>query len=363
MNVQQLKHNWEHIYLRMGTRKERDLILENLSNLVAAGVSVTDSIASVEAEIESPRIKKRLAKLKESVEIGTPVYRALEKTQLFSRSVISLVRIGEETERLAENLAMLAQYSKKNREFRSKLYSAMMYPVLVLVVTVMVGLTIAWFILPKLAVVFNQMSAELPLITRIIISVGLTLQQHGAIIVPLFIAFIVIVVMVLFVLPGTKRIGQSILLRTPGFRSLLINVEIARFTYLLGTLLGAGVPLRDAFDSVARAASVSAYHQMYVYLAGQIERGHTFDQAFKSYKHSGRLIPIDARQMIITGEQSGDLPRMLLQISAVYEEKSETSTKNIGILLEPILLVVVWLAVLTVALGVIMPIYGLLNNI
>jgi type II secretory pathway component PulF len=145
-----------------------------------------------------------------------------------------------------------------------------------------------------------------------------------------------------------------------------MEVEVARFGYLLGTLLDAGLPVTKAIDSLAGASDVIRYKKFYLALRESIDMGNSFQKSFALYKDINKLVPPPIQQLIISGEQSGNLNKTLIKVGQVLEEKSDTTTKNLTIIMEPILLVIVWAGVVTVAFAVILPIYSLvggLNNI
>ena len=139
-------------------------------------------------------------------------------------------------------------------------------------------------------------------------------------------------------------------------------MEIARLGYLLGTLLNAGLPITHAFDSLAEATEISQYKKLYLHLSSSIGDGNSIQKSLASFKHVNRLIPRPVEQLIVAGEQSGTLAQSLLKIGQVYETKADAVTKNLMVILEPVLLVIVWLGVVAVALAVILPIYSLIGG-
>jgi type II secretory pathway component PulF len=166
-----------------------------------------------------------------------------------------------------------------------------------------------------------------------------------------------------FVFPRTKWIGESFLFAIPGVRQLIQEVELARLGILLGGLLRGGVPILPALDSLRSATQSDRYRALYLHLRERIEDGDSLEQGFKSFKSIGGLIPEPIQQLIIVGSRTGKLADVLLKTGSVYEEKSDMSTKNLSVILEPILLFIVWLAVVGVAIGVILPIYNLIGGI
>lgn len=349
-----------------GLTKERDQFIENLSMLVLSGMTIIGALSSIIKQTKSPGMKAILERMLAEIEAGSPVWKALDRTHFFKGYTISLIRLGEESGNFAENLKVVALEEEKDREFKSKVKSALMYPIFVLGLTGIVGIGISWFILPKLAKIFYDLKLALPLITKVLLSFGLFLNKHGLIAVPVGAAVIGGIGFIVFGWSKTKFIGEAIIFSIPGIKTLLQEVEVARFGYLLGTLLEAGLPVTKAIDSLASASEVIRYKKFYLALRESIDAGNSFEKSFAAYKNINNLIPPPVQQLIISGEQSGNLNKTLIKVGQVLEAKSDTTTKNLTIIMEPILLVIVWAGVVSVAFAVILPIYSLvggLNNI
>ncbi len=343
--------------------KERTYLIENVSMLIASGMGVLEALDAVRGDLRSKKMRRIVAAMRENIESGSPFWRALKQASIFPTHTISLVRIGEDSGKLAQNLRVISAQQEKERSFQSKIRSAMLYPVFVLSLTLTVGVGIAWFILPKLSLVFGQLRIELPLVTKLLISFGTFLGAYGNIVVPLAVVAMALLVYLIFYFPKTRRVGQSLLFIIPGIKQLIREIELARFGYLLGTLLQAGLPITQALASLAEATVFPHYKKFYAYLTSSVEEGNSFEKSFARFPGMRRLIPTPIQQLIITGEKSGHLPEALIHVSQNYEVKNEVTTKNLMVILEPILLVIVWLGVVAVALAVILPIYSLIGGL
>jgi len=349
--------------INFGLGKDRNYFIENLSMLIESGMPINDAISSISKEVKSKAMKRILENFQEEVSNGSSLWKAFKKTGIFKEYTISLIRIGEETGRLLENLKLIAEQDKKDKEFQSKIKSAMMYPMVVLSVTVLVAISIAWFILPKLSLVFSQLNLDLPAITRGLIATGEFLSEYGNIVIPSLLVFIGLVIYFTFFFSKTKFIGQNILFAIPGIKGLLQEIELARFGYLLGTLLKAGLPIIQALESLAAASKFPHYKKIYIHLQTSIEEGNSFQKSFQSYPKIEKYIPSPIQQLIIVGEKSGNLSNILLSVGASFEAKTANTTKNLSVILEPIMLVIVWVGVVGVALAVILPVYNLIGGL
>lgn len=343
--------------------KEKESVLENLVMLTASGMDLVTAFDVILGDLRSPKMKKIVEQMKKSIIAGEPLHMVTANTKIFKPYISSLIHLGEQSGRLFQNLQVVVSQQQKDRLFQSRLRSALIYPLFVLITAMVVGLGVAWFILPTLASVFSSLKVELPLITKILIGTGLFLKQYGIIAIPAIAGFIALVGYIVFVYPKTQHIGQAIVFNMPGLGKLIQEIELARTGYMVGTLLEAGVPIVFALQSLSDTATMRPYRAFYTRLKAGIENGDTFKKTFNTYIHIKKIFPIAIQQMLVAGEQSGRLPETFLRIGKIYEEKTEDTSKNLTVLLEPILLLVVWLAVLGVALAVIMPIYSLIGGL
>jgi type IV pilus assembly protein PilC len=342
--------------------KDKEFFIENLAMLIDSGIDILNALKSLEREVRSKSMKKTIATIIVDIDAGLTLSQAMDKTRMLPSANIALIKIGERSGQLVENLNLIAAQNQKDRSFRSKIKSAMMYPVMVLAVMCVVGISIAWFILPKLATVFVQLKLKLPWITEILIQFGIFLGKYGTIAVPSFLIGLFLIIYFTFIYDKTKFIGEHILFALPFLKKLIQEVEIARFGYLLGTLLDVGIPIIESLDSIVASPSFQAYGKLYTYLRDNIQKGITFKKSFETYKNSEKLIPHFVQQIIMAGEYSGNLSKALKKIGVIYEEKTEMNAKNLTVILEPILLIVIACGVLGVAIAVILPIYSLVGG-
>jgi len=211
--------------------------------------------------------------------------------------------------------------------------------------------------------VFSQLKVKLPLTTVILVAFGNFLGKYGLFVVPITIVLIIITIYFLFFAKKTKIIGESLLMRIPGVNQIILETELARLGFLLGTLLQAGLIVTDALNSLASSTTTQAYQKFYVSLEKSIGQGNSFESSFKIYKDTNKLIPIPIQQIITTSERSGKLPEVLVSVGQIFEDKLQTTTKNLVVIMEPVLLIIIWLGVLFVALSVILPIYSLIGGL
>lgn len=344
------------------TGPDRHLFLGQLNLLLASGMGISQALETAAAEATSAQARLLIEGMGRNVDAGTPLWRALEQAGVFSPPVIALLRVGESSGTLVQNLRVVVEQEDQERFFHARVRSALLYPVFVLSVTGIVGAGIAWFILPRLATLFSQMKIAIPLITRVLIEVGIFLGVYGHIVIPLAGIALASLLYFVFFYSRTKKYGQRFLRVIPGIGRLIQEVETARFGYVLGTLLQVGVPLPDALDALEHTTQMDAYQKLYAHLRNGIEEGFTFQHSFQTFPSSRLYIPRPVQQLVAASEQSGSLRETLGSVHAAYREKTESTSKDLAVILEPIMLVIVWLGVVFVALAVILPIYGLVGG-
>jgi type IV pilus assembly protein PilC len=312
---------------------------------------------------ESSQFRKAMLQIQRDVDDGIPLSKALDRSGVVSEQTLALITLGEASGNLPENLEVASQQEEKQMIFRSKVRSALLYPTFVLGLTMLIGIGVAWFLLPQLSDTFTQLHVELPLISRLFINIGTFLKTNGYWAVPGAIAAGGFVVYMLFGFPPTKRLGNGLLFHIPGIARLMREVEIARFGYLLGTLLDAGLPITKALALLGKSTTAYRYKAFYSHLVRSFEEGYGFAENLARYKKTSKLLPATLQQIVITGERSGALPATLRDIGKRYEAKADISANNLEVILEPILLVTVAAGVLGVAIAVILPVYKLVGGL
>jgi len=343
--------------------KDRAYLVNNLALLLRANVPIGEAIESLALTASTRRFRNALKHMQADIDEGIPLWDSLQGTGMVSNQSLVLIKLGEASGRLVESMQKAAEQEDRQRLFKSKIRSAMLYPSIVIGMTAVAGLGIAWFLLPKLSVTFKQMDAHLPLISRVMLEAGEYLRENGVWLLPVVIGSVLALGMAFSSVPVLRRSFQRLQLHIPGIGGLLKELEVARFGYLLGTLLNSGLPVTEATKLLEQATTSPQYKKLYHHLSSELDEGYSFKAALATHKHANKLLPPAVQQMLMAGERSGSLPETLLSIGKQYEEKSDITTKNLEIVMEPALLLIIGSVVLVVMLAVLMPIYGLVNQI
>ncbi len=342
--------------------EERNSFFQNLSMLVESGTPLVEALRVVQGELRSSRMKSAVADIVVSVENGERFWVALDRHRfIFSEYEIRLTKIAEETGRLAKSLGYLATQLGKDLELRGKIRNALFYPVMVLVFAAIIGLGIAWFVLPRLSRVFTSLHIVLPLVTRMLIGLGVIIDHYGAYIFP---GLIVAGIAIFFALKFTrfKYVMLYALEKIPGIGQFLRDVQTAKLSLFFGTLLEAGVPVLESLETLYAISEGGRQKRFFGALKDRVGVGESFEKSFGAIRESKALFPPLTQYMIFTGEKSGNLPGVFLYIAEFYDKKLDGASKNLAQVLEPILLVGIALVVAFIAIAIVTPIYSLVSN-
>lgn len=344
-------------------KKDKEDFFENFSLMLSSGIDIVIALDLLKAESRSKGIKRIIGDIQADVKNGESISSAIRKAKMLPKHLMAVIEIGEKSGNLPENLKIVVEQIQRERQFKSKIRSASIYPMFVLLIMLAVGLVVAVFVLPRLTSVYKNLNVDLPDITQILINIGDWLESYGNVAIPLTLVIIITFLYFIFVFPKTKKIGQWVMLNTPVIRRLIMEVEVSRFGFLLGTLLKSGYPVIEALNLLENSTSYFRYKDFYYYLQYSISSGLSFKESIDYYKNSDKVLPVYARQLITSSEKTGKLADSLQNIGTVFEKRNEDTLKDITVLIEPLLLVVIWLAVAFVAFAVILPVYNLVGNI
>jgi len=346
----------------IGMGKQAGLFVQSVAMMLNAGLPLLDALKIYRLEAHGGASKKFVQKIIESVESGSPLWRAMEEQHLFPPYDISMVRIGEDAGNLARNMEYLTEQREKDRALKSKVKMAMIYPSIILTMMFVLIMGLGIFVLPNLIQVLVSLNADLPISTRIIIVIANAFSTHGTVFVPASFGLIIL----LFLLAKFTRfkvVAQWVMFHIPGIGRLAKEATIGRFGVILGGLLQAGVPLLEAMESLVSVTTVVAYRNFYAHLLERVQLGDSFAKAFEQLKETKKLLPVSVQQLVITGERSGSLAGSLLKIATIYEKKATETAQVLPVILEPMILLFIGALVGVIAFAIIIPIYSVIGNI
>jgi len=257
-------------------------------------------------------------------------------------------------------LRRLAEFQEKAQKIKNKVVAAMVYPIIVMTMAIAIMAFLLVFIVPKFEVIFHEMLGDkpLPAITLFVIGVSNFVKNHGLVLVGLLIAAVAA-----YKLIARTRAGRSIIdrfkLRVPLFGDLIRKTAISRFSRTLGTLVTSGVPILQALNITRETAGNMVIAGAISQVHDSVKEGESIVQPLEA---SGAFPPM-AISMIDVGEETGQLPEMLLKIADVYDDETDNSVAALTSMLEPIMIVFLALVVGTIVIALFMPLISIISGL
>ncbi|MFA6974154.1 MAG: type II secretion system F family protein [Parcubacteria group bacterium] len=339
--------------------KELMMFFRQLSILIEAKVPITSSLHAIKEQTDNVHFQQIIEEMANDIQDGLALSDALKKHRdVFSVMSINIIRAGEVSGNLRKAVAYVADNIEKNYAMTSKVKSAMMYPMIVLFVFFVIGFIVISFIVPKLTVMIKSMGADIPWYTRGLIFTSDFMNAWWWAVAIVIIGFIGGLVYYLKTEDGKKEMDQ-IKLKLPIFGKVFQHVYIARFADNLGVLLVGGIPIIKALNVVSSVIGNTVYEAIFLKAADEVKVGGNMSDALRRYPQ----IPPIVAQMVRIGEESGQIDLVLGHIARFYEQETDEATKNLATLIEPVLMVIIGIAVGFLAFSIIMPIYNIAGQI
>ncbi|MBI4034736.1 type II secretion system F family protein [Candidatus Saccharibacteria bacterium] len=340
--------------------KQKVIFSRQLATLVGAGLPLVQSLTSVRDQSTSKPLKEVIDDVINDVEAGSALSAALAKhPKVFNNIYISLVAAGETSGTLDESLERLASQQEKDAQILSKVRGALIYPSIVLMVLVGVVIFMLTTVLPSVQGLYADLpGAQLPLITRLLLSISNALTNYWWLFILLLGGGIWFSIRYLRTLPG-RQMMDHLKLRIPGIKQLYKKLYMARFARIAATLVSAGVPILKMLSTTAESVGNIHVKVSIDRAAEQVKGGNALSESLVNDPNFTPLVP----SMIRIGEQSGSLDTMLSRLADYYESEVDTQIKSISTVVEPVLMVAVGVIAMIVVAAVLLPIYNLAGRL
>lgn len=343
------------------TVDDQVFLTKYLSLMLKVGTDLFHAIDILIADFDKPVVKSLLIEIRDNLGQGKPFYSTFAKyPQYFSSVFINLVRAGEASGNLDRVFDDLSVTLEKEKDLRSRIRSAVTYPILLLVFAFVILFALVAFALPKISDSFTQGGAEPPAFSRIVFSFGNFIGSHIGPIIFIMVAGIAGTWFFLAkTLPG-KKFGIKLINRLPVVGAVLKQLALQRFASTFASLLKAGLPMLEALEITANAVGSEELKEILFRISRQgVAKGVTVGEAFRREPYFPRVVV----NLIAISEKAGHMETILETLADFYASDVDTRIKVLVSLLEPALLVMIGLVVAVIALAVIVPIYQLVSSI
>ncbi|MEQ1804687.1 MAG: type II secretion system F family protein [Burkholderiaceae bacterium] len=338
--------------------KQKDIAIftRQLATMMRAGVPLIQSFDIVARGSSNPRLTRMLTDIRSDVETGTSLSAAFRKHPLYFDSLYcNLVEAGEAGGILEALLERLAVYQEKTMAIKNKIRSAMIYPMAVLVVAFVVVCVIMIFVIPAFKDVFKSFGADLPAPTMLVIAMSEFFVKYWYLIFGILGGGVYVFFESWKRSPRMQKVMDRMLLRAPVFGDLVMKSSVARWTRTLSTMFAAGVPLVEALDSVGGASGNAVYAEA----TEQIQKDVSTGSALTTSMQTTGVFPTMVIQMCAIGEESGSLDQMLGKAAEFFEDEVDEAVKGLSSLLEPFIIVILGTLIGGIVVAMYLPIFKL----
>ncbi len=333
--------------------KETYLMSRQLANLLKTGVPILKAFHLLSQQTQNNDLKRILADVSAKIKDGYNLSDCLSQyPRVFSTLYIAMVQAGEEGGQLSEMIQRISAHLKSQDEIYSKVRVALAYPLLMLFVGIATVIFILTNVMPRVMPLFSQIDQQLPLATRIMITLSQGIRDYW-IVISLGIFFAVLFLIKWAKTNSGRLLFHRFLLTVPLFGQLIKKTEISRFSKTLELLLRSGAPLLKAISIASATIHNNVIRANIRKGMENLESGSSFGESLKNIS----VVPILISHMIIVGEESGSLEETLADIALTYEQDIEESLKTLTALLEPVLILTIGLIVGFMVMAMLLPIF------
>ena len=340
--------------------KDKMMLVRNLSVMIASGLPLSRAIKSITLQTKNKKLISILEDIQGNLQAGASFSDSLAKYPgVFGDLFVNMIRVGESSGNLEETLNILADQLENEHELISKVRGAFVYPAVILVAMLGIGIVMMIYVVPQITGVFKDLNAELPTSTKFIIATSDFLRNHY-ILSLMIVVFLAVGIKVISLFQFGKKILNYILIHIPLIKNMVIKVNCARFSRIYSSLLKSGVPIVEALKILSRTLTNYYYKRALEKASESIQKGVSLSKII--YKED-KIFPLLVPQMIEIGEETGKTETVLMKLAEFYEAEVDQITKNLSSIIEPVLMLIIGSAVGFFAISILSPMYSVLENI
>lgn len=340
-------------FLNRITIKDRAFLSRQIATMLSSGIPLTDALKVMMSGSQNPRVVSSLEAIIKDVESGLSFSSSVQKhPELFNNVYVSMARSGEASGRLEDVLSQMADNIELEQTIVSRVRGAMVYPIFILIAMIGVAILMLVSIIPQLQVIFEESKAQLPISTRFLIALSQFVIHQWWLLLAIVVALGFGIRFYLRTPSGSYLFNQ-IQARLPG--QLSESLYMSRFTRTMSMLVRAGLPIIESLDITGEVMNNTIYKESLLHAKTQVERGIPLSAPLSQNK----FFPLLVSQMVRVGEQTGRLDEVLERLSTFYESELDDKIKSLSSLIEPLIIVILGIAVAFLVIAILMPIYNI----
>lgn len=349
----------DQLFLRVKLT-QKIFFTENLRVMIKAGLSLTEALRTLALQTDSKGFRGVILAVNAEVEKGSSLSQSLGRwPKVFEPIYVNMIAAGEVSGTLEKTLEQLTNQMRKDHELISKVKGAMTYPAVILAATAVIGIGMMVFVVPQIISIFDEIGRDkLPLPTKILIAVS-DFTSHNAILVILGVVALVASFSWAIKTKKGRRLWHRFLLLMPLVNPIIKKINLARFARTLASLLRTDIPIVQSLQITSDIVRNVFYHDAMLASAEALKKG---DQISSVLGRNPKLFPPLVVQMVAVGERAGTVDQMLEEIAEFYETQVNQTMANLSSIIEPLLIIVLGVAVGGIALAIITPMYSMTMN-
>lgn len=361
MEEEKQSHWYDQVLAFMNRVKQKDMMIftQQFATLLDAQVPLGEALRTLQKQTRNVTLKETLFEVASDIDAGLSLSQSLEKySDVFSPFYVNMVRSAEVTGRMNQTMTFLADYIEKEVDITSRVYNALIYPAIMVVLFIIVAAIMATVVLPQIEPIFTQAGVPTPLFTQIIMSTANLLANWWYVVVIAIVALTGFVVDYIRTDEG-KVVVDEVVLRIPVVNGLLKRMYVSRFAESVSVLTRGGIPIAQSLEISGQTIGSVIYRDTLHQIAEDVRRGELLSQ---SLAKNEEYFPPLVSQMVAVGESTGRLDDLLEKIAAYYTREVDGVVANLVELIQPILMVVIGIGVAALFASILVPIYNLLHT-
>jgi len=338
--------------------KDIALIAKQLGAMIAAGVPLLTAVNVLTRQVENKTLKRSLSNIEEKLRTGNTLSESLREEKIFPELMCSMVEVGEVGGVLDNVLERLSVHYEKEAQLNDKIRSAMTYPMVVLFAAIAAVLVLVTYVLPQFTGILLQANIELPLITQLVIKITNFFSQHAAAIF-LTIAAIIVGLLYWFSTPPGRKVRDLISLKMPLIGNLVLKGIIARFSRTMATLVQGGVPMLQSLRVVQKTLGNVELQKVLELAEDRVREG----ESLAGFLALSPWFPPLLTQMMLVGEETGQLDVMLSKAADFYEQEVDAAVGRLSSIIEPVLILFMGGVVGLIIVSIMLPMFNMVNAV
>lgn len=341
--------------------KQMMVLTRQLATLIDAGLPLVRSLDVLAKQEKHPTLKRALSEMSDAINTGSTFAEALaQHPKVFNKLYVNMAKAGEVGGVLDQVLLRLADFMEKAQKIKNKVVGAMVYPIVVMVMAVGILIFLMVFIIPKFEEIFKDLleGQKLPALTQAVIGISMIVKHHILMVIVVVVAIVIALRLLAKTKQGRLAIDQF-KLKAPVFGSLVSKTVISRFSRTLGTLMSSGVPVLQALNIVRDTAGNEVIARAVNQVHDAVKEGENMAPPIEAT----RVFPGMVVSMIQVGEETGDLPEMLMKIADNYEDEVDNAVAGLTSIIEPLLIVFLAVIVGTIVIALFLPLITIISKL